>query len=44
MASVLVNIDKVERAREITEKMRMKQMEHEIIEKKRMEEVFAEYM
>lgn len=43
-ASVMANIDKVERAREITEKMRSKQMEHEKVEKKRMEEVFAQYM
>lgn len=44
MASVMAHTDKVERAREITEKMRMKQIEHEIVEKKRMEEVFTEYM
>ena len=43
-ASVMANIDKIERAREITEKMRVKQIEHELIEKKRMEEVFAAYM
>jgi hypothetical protein len=43
-ASVMANTDKVERAREITEKMRKKQVEHELFEKKRMEEVFAEYM
>jgi hypothetical protein len=40
----MANTDKVERAREITEKMRVKQVEHEMFEKKRMEEVFAEYM
>lgn len=44
LASVMANTDKVERAREITEKMRVKQIEHEVFEKKRMEEVFAEYM
>ncbi len=44
LASVMANTGKVERAREITEKMRVKQQEHEVFERKRMEEVFAEYM
>jgi hypothetical protein len=42
--SVMANLDKVERAREVTEKLRMKQAEHEEIEKKRREEVFTDYM
>ena len=43
-ASVIGHFDKVERAREITEKMRAKQAEHEILEKKRIEEVFSQYV
>lgn len=44
MASVMANVDKVERAREITEKMRAKQIEHEMVERQRMQEVFAQYV
>ena len=44
LASVIAHGDKLERAREITEKMRVKQLDHEQNERKRMEEVLALYV
>lgn len=44
LASVMAHGDKLERAREITERMRAKQLEHEDNERKRMEEVLAQYV
>jgi len=43
-ASVMANMDNVVQARETTEKLRMKQAEHEEIERKKREEVFTQYM